>query len=487
MSKIIGRSDERELLSQLLKSDRAEFLALYGRRRVGKTYLIRNYFSEANCVFFHITGIQDGSLAEQLEQFVKQIGDTFYNGATLAPCKRWLDAFDELTKAIQKLPNNKKVVLFLDEFPWMATKRSRLLQALDHYWNRYWVNEPQVKLIVCGSSASWVIENIINNKGGLYNRITASLKLEPFSLAEVKLYLKSQGVALNNRHILELYMVIGGIPHYLSQIKKGKTTAQCVDELCFQKNGLLFSEFDRLFASLFNESEIYVKLCQTISKYRYGIGQAELIKESKSPAGGRTNKRLKELEDAGFIMSFIPYGHQEKGIYYKIIDEYTLFYFHWIKPTLSAIRKKDQVSGYWLSKSKEPIWKGWTGYAFEAICYKHISHIRIALQIDPGSEVGSWRFVPKKGKAEEGAQIDLLFDRPDGAVTICEIKYNEQPYAIDKQYAKNLLNKAAVYKKHTQTNKEIFIAMITSGGLKPTMYSEEMVSGQVTLDDLFKE
>ena len=487
MAKIIGRKREKELLEHLLSSGRAEFFALYGRRRVGKTYLVRNFFAEANCVFFHITGIQNGSLAEQLEQFVKQIGDTFYDGAALAPCRRWLDAFAELTKAINRLPKNKKVVLFFDEFPWMATKKSRLLQALDHYWNRYWVNEPLVKLVVCGSSASWVLDNIINNKGGLYNRITRSIKLEPFSLAEVKLYLKYQGVSLNNQHILALYMALGGIPHYLSQVEKGKSTAQCIDELCFQKNGLLFSEFERLFKSLFTESDVYLKLCQTMSRHRYGIGQADLLRESKVAVGGRTISRLKELEDAGFIMSFIPYGHVEKGIYYKIIDEYTLFYFQWIKPSLSAIRKKDQASGYWLSKSRDPSWKSWAGYAFEAVCYKHISNIRKTLQIDPGAEVGSWRYVPPKGGTDTGAQIDLLFDRPDDAVTICEIKYNEQPYAIDKPYAKILLNKSDVYTKHTQTKKQIFIAMITSGGLKPTMYSEDIVSGQVVLNDLFIE
>jgi uncharacterized protein len=486
MNKIIGRLKECGLLTQLLKSNKAEFLALYGRRRVGKTYLIRNFFTGAPCIFFHVTGIQEGKLTEQLEQFVKQIGTTFYKGATLAPCQRWMEAFEELTKAIQHVPKNKKVVLFFDEFPWMATKRSRLLQALDYYWNRYWVHDPRLKLIVCGSSASWVIANIINNKGGLYNRITFSLKLEPFSLAETKLFLKSQGIRLNYQHILDLYMVIGGIPHYLSRVEKGKSASQCIDELCFQKNGILFSEFEKLFTSLFDESDIYLRLCRSIAKHRYGIGQVQLIKESKAPHGGRTIHRLKELEDAGFIMSFIPYGHQEKGIYYKVIDEYTLFYFHWIEPSLSAIRKKDQASGYWLSKSTSPRWKSWAGYAFEAICYKHLSNIRTTLQIDPGAEVGSWRYVPKQRQVEEGAQIDLLFDRPDGVVTICEIKYNEQPFPIDKQYAKNLLNKVETFQKHSQTRKQIFIAMITSGGLKPTMYSEEIISGQVRLEDLFE-
>ncbi len=487
MAKIIARNKECNLLDRLLDSNSSEFLAVYGRRRVGKTYLVRNFFANETCIFFHVTGMQCGKLVEQLEQFVKQIGNTFYRGAALAPCKRWSDAFEELTKAIQQVPKNKKIVLFFDELPWMATKRSKLLQSIDYYWNRFWVDNPRLKLIVCGSSASWIIENIINNKGGLYNRLTLSMKLEPFTLAETKLFLRSQGVRLSHRHILDLYMVIGGIPHYLSQIRKGLSASQIIDELCFQSNGTLFNEFERLFGSLFQESDIYFMLTKIIARHRQGIGQAQLIKESKAPPGGRTIRRLKELENAGFIMSFIPYGHREKGIYYKVVDEYTLFYLHWIEPGLSAIRKKDQTSGYWLSKTQTPNCKSWAGYAFEAICYKHLINIRKTLKIEPGAEVGTWRYVPRHGVIAAGAQIDLLFDRPDGVISICEIKYNQQPFAIDKVYAKNLLNKAETYRKHTHTQKDIFISMITAGGLKPTMYSEEIVTEQVVLDDFFKE
>lgn len=279
---------------------------------------------------------------------------------------------------------------------------------------------------------------------------------------------------------------MGGIPYNLSQLRKGLSSSQCIDELCFQKNGILFNEFDRLFKSLFQESDLYLKLCRTIAKNLYEIGQAQLIKESKASPGGRTIHRLKELEDSGFIMRFIPYGNEEKGIYYRVIDEYTLFYLYWIEPSLSSIRKKDQAHGYWLSKSRSPSWKSWEGYAFEAICYKHIFNIRNALQIDPGAEVGSWRYSPRKGGVEDGAQIDLLFDRPDGAITLCEIKYNEKPFPIDKLYAKNLLNKSKVYQQHTRTKKQIFMAMITSGGLKDTMYSEEIISNKVVLEDFFK-
>jgi hypothetical protein len=483
---IIGRSREQEVFKELLTSTKAEFLALYGRRRVGKTYLVTRFFEKEAGIFFYTSGLQEGTLQEQLRQFYKQIGMTFYHGAAISERQRWMDAFDDMTKAMQQVPANKKIILFFDEFPWMATKRSRLLQALDYYWNRHWSHDGRIKLIICGSSASWIIEKIINNKGGLYNRVTRTMQLYPFTLYETKLFLNSMGVKLNQRHILDLYMVLGGIPHYLGFVRKGLSAHQCISELCFQKDGALVKEFDRLFASLFQESESYINLINTIAKNRNGIGQSSLIKESGEPEGGRTVSRLKELEEAGFIVSFLPYGHQDKGIYYKIYDEYILFYLHWIKPNLATIRRQERTNDYWLSKIKSPGWQSWSGYAFEAICFKQHAQIRKSLGIDAGAEIATWRYVAKE-KQDQGAQIDLLFDRHDGAITICEIKYNDHPFAIDKQYSKNLLNKVEVYKKHTKTNKQIFLAMITAYGLKPSMYSEELITGQVSMDDLFQK
>jgi predicted AAA+ superfamily ATPase len=253
----------------------------------------------------------------------RRVGKTFYNGAGVMPYRRWLDAFEELTKAIGQINKRKKVVLFLDEFPWLATKRSGLLKALDYYWNRYWSHLKNVKLIVCGSSASWIIKNIINNMGGLYNRVTRTINLEPFTLDETRIYLRTNGIKLNHKHILELYLVVGGIPHYLALVRKEQSAHQCIDELCFQKGGALVKEFSRLFASLFSEAAAYEKLIRVIAKHHSGVGQAELIQKSSASDGGRSVQRLKELEETGFILEFIPYGHQEKGVYYKVVDEFT--------------------------------------------------------------------------------------------------------------------------------------------------------------------
>lgn len=485
--KIIGRVREQDLLKDLIGSKKSEFIAVYGRRRVGKTYLIKNFISSLPCVFFHVTGLQNGTSKEQQEEFSKQIGTTFYNSAPIIQRERWRDAFEDLTKAIETVPKDKTVVFFFDEFPWMATPRSRLLTALELYWNRYWVFDKRIKLIICGSATSWIIEKIINNKGGLHNRVTRTIHLKPFSLYETESYLQEHQIRLEKRQILDLYTVLGGIPLYWSYVRKGLSAHQCIDELCFQSDGPLVKEFDRLFQSLFEDPKPYMDLIRVLAKHHYGVGQAELIVKAKIPDGGTAVRRLHQLEEAGFITSLVPYGHKDKGVYYLIDDEYSLFYLRWIKPNLKTVAKKQINEGFWLSQSSQPGWKSWAGYAFESICYKHIDQIRRSLKIDPGAHVGTWRYSPRIKDGKDGAQIDLLFDRMDGVITICEIKSSDSPFAIDKSYAQELTKKVDIFKKQTRTKKQIFIAMITTRGLKQTIYSEELISSQVTLEDLFKE
>ncbi len=485
--KIIGRTDELEILEDRCKSNRAEFIAVYGRRRVGKTYLIKNFASHAPCMFFHVTGIQNGSLEEQIDEFTKQLGNTFYNGAALIRKGKWKDVFEELTQAISKLAKNKKIILFFDEFPWMVTKRSNLLKALELYWNRYWAFDQRIKLMICGSATSWIMKNIVNNTGGLYNRVTMTIHLKPFSLRETESYLKANRIYLTRRQILDLYIVLGGVPHYWSYVKRGQSANQCINNLCFQEKGVLVQEFKKLFESLFQDAELYIHLIRIIAKYRYGISQAKLIATAKLPRGGSTIDRLQQLEEAGFITSLVPFGHKDRGVYYVIDDEYSLFYLHWIESNMKLIAKKGKKRGFWQARSKLASWKSWAGYAFESVCYKHLDQIQQALNIDPGSIAGTWRYIPTAGSEQEGAQIDLLFDRPDDTITLCEIKYSDCRFAIDKQYAQVLKKKMEIFQQRSKTKKQLFLAMVTTMGLKRTMYSEEMITGEVALDDLFKD
>lgn len=484
---IYGRAYEIDVLNKLYNSNRAELLALFGRRRVGKTFLIRQFFIEKeDVVFFNATGAKDGTLKEQIRHFTDQIGVTFLHGIIPETGKNWDEVFKVLTDAINFIPKNKKVVLFFDELPWMATKNSRLLQSVDYYWNQHWSNDDRLKLVVCGSSASWIIQKIIKNKGGLYNRITRKMRLEPFKLNDTKHFLKQSGITLNNEQVLMLYMLTGGIPYYLSRIEPGLSAMQIIEQLAFCRDGVLFEEFDNLFSSLFDDYEGHIKIIKAIAKQRYGIGQNELLKLfGKSLLGGTGQKKLKDLEDAGFIISFKPHFHKRQGKYYRLIDEYTAFYLKWIEPLRDTLQGQALDKGNWVSIQNSPEWYAWLGYAFETVCYKHISEIRRVLSIDPGALANSWRYVPRKEDGKRGAQIDLLFDRRDGAITLCEIKYTKKPFNIDKQYFDILQRKIKVFKDITRTKKQLFMVLISANGLKPTIYSEEIVNGLVVLNDLF--
>lgn len=485
--KIIGRQYEQAKLEKAYNSKRAELIAVYGRRRVGKTFLIRTFFLKKNCVLFQVAGIHKGTSSLHLREFIKEIKNIFFPGrAKLEPPTSWMEAFELLTETLKLQQSKKKIVLFFDELPWMAIRSSKLLQALEYYWNRYWVSMPHIKLVVCGSASSWIINNIIKNKGGLHNRVTLRLPIEPFTLAETKHFLEYEGIKYNNYQTLQLYMCIGGIPYYLTMLDKGFSAIQNINRMCFQKKGSLLDEFNLLFSSLFNNADLYEKIIKIIAAKRGGMRREE-IEQAVKYKGGRLTHRLSELEEMGFITSFTQWGRAKKGLYYKLIDEYTLFYLTWIAPSSRTKITKEITTKYWEEISQTQTWKSWAGYAFEAVCFKHINSIRKALHIPDGAEAYTWKYAPtKNSEIQSGAQIDLIFERNDGVVNICEIKYSKNPYAIEKEDARTLLNKVKIYRDITKTNKLIFISLITTFGLKHTLNSEKIVSSEAMLDDLFK-
>jgi len=486
--KIIGREEEQAVLDELLNSGNPEFLAIYGRRRVGKTMLVREFFkNKKNIIFLKTIGTLQGAMHDQIDNFTTQIGETFYKSAQLKSGKNWNETFKLLNDAVKSTNKNEKIILFLDEFPWMATKNSKLLQILDYYWNQYWSNDARIKLIICGSSASYIINKIINNKGGLHNRITRTIHLEPFNLRDTKRFLNYRGVKLNNHQVTQLYMAIGGIPYYLSFVEKGLSATQNLEKLAFRSKSFLLEEFNNLFSALFEDADLYINIVRTIAKHRYGILQEEIFAKINALAkGGRGGEKLKVLEDASFITRFKPHLHSKKGVYYKLIDEYTLFYFNWIEPLKETLLTKGTKKNYWDSIQSTPEWYSWAGYAYEAICYKHILQISEALKMSPTALATTWKYSPIKNSKEQGAQIDLLFDRKDSAITLCEIKYTIKPFEITKQYAHQLNKKIEIFKNVTRTHKQIFLSLISANGLKNNLYSE-MIDSVVTLDDLFKK
>lgn len=485
MEHLIGRQEEQAILKKALDSGEAELIALYGRRRIGKTFLVRHFFA-SQTLFCEITGLKDGSMKDQLAIFSRSFQETWPQEVPLPPLPSWRYAFELLTAGLKKVPKSKKVTLFFDELSWIATRRSDFLQQLDHFWNTEWSKFQNVKIVLCGSAASWMIDKVIHDKGGLHNRLTRTIVLQPFTLVETRAYLEDQKIRLSFKQISELYLVLGGVPYYLKQVEKGLSATQNINRICFRKNGALFDEFSKLYASLFQDSTNHEKIIHAIATVRQGISRDQLINQTGIPSGTGLNKYLYELEEAGFIASFVPYQNSKKNIYYRIIDEYSYFYIKWIKNAPRGIFATGEHH-YWEKKSASPSWRSWAGYAFESLCLKHSLQIKKSLQIEKiPTEVAAWRYVPAKRSQEKGTQIDLLFDRGDGIISLCEIKYSDGEFVIDKSCAEELRDKMEIFKKRTKGGKKhLFLVMVTPFGLKKNAYAEELVANEVTLENLF--
>jgi AAA+ ATPase superfamily predicted ATPase len=479
---IIGRQEEQKQMSGMWKSPDAEFLALYGRRRVGKTYLVREFFRPKG-FFFEAVGQKDAPLKEQLKNFSDSLHETFSPDLPLREPATWREALGMLTALIKQKVKQKRILVFLDELPWLAGKRSGLIQALDYQWNKHWSQMPGIKLVVCGSAASWMLNKLVHAKGGLYNRLTGRIHLRPFSLAETDTFLRSRGVRLKPDQVLELYMVLGGVPFYLRYADKGKSVSQIVSELCFHGAAPLRDEFDQLFSSLFEHADVHEKLIREIARKREGITRQALMEKTGMSSGGSLKRRLDELEASSFIERYVPYGKAKKNHYIKVVDEYSLFYLHWIEPIRST-RAPGHGRNYWAGCATSASYQAWRGYAFEAVCAKHVDAIILALGLEAVAKaVSGWRFT---GRGQQrGAQVDLLIDRTDGVMTLCEMRFSNAPYRMDRATARELVERMEAFEQATGTRKQLLWALVTPHGLRPGLWADEIIAQTVTIKDLF--
>ena len=449
---MIGRIKEINILENKYNSTTSDFVAVFGRRRVGKTYLIRNVFK--NTFAFQLTGLSNASLQVQLHNFNTSLKEYYPKYAENST--NWMDAFYNLRKCLEKSKLKKKVI-FLDELPWLDTPNSNFLQALEHFWNSWASGRNDILLIVCGSAASWMINKLINNKGGLHNRVTQKLKIEPFTLKECELLLKSKKITLDKYQILQIYMALGGIPFYWENIEKGKSATQNINSICFETNGLLRTEFTNIFKSLFNKAENHEAIVYALAKKSKGLTREEIIAESKLSNGGSFTRMLEELEYSGFIRKYVPFGKKNRNSLYQLVDFYSLFYLKFIKnhPLTDA--------NYWLKILDSPKYRAWSGYAFEQVCLSHLEQIKKGLGIS-GIEAtaSSWR----SKNTENGVQIDLVIDRRDQVINLCEMKFSIQKFEITKKYKAELLQKIAVFREETATEKALFLSVISTYGVK---------------------
>lgn len=457
---------------------------MYGRRRVGKTFLITQFFKDSN-VYFEVTGSKLASKKEQLTNFYREFIALFKPEAEYVVPKNWSETFHQLKEAICAIPPSQKVILFFDELPWLASPKSGFLQALDYFWNRHASRMPNVLLIICGSAASWMIKKVIHNRGGLYGRLSAEIRLQPFSLSEVEEFFQERRIELSRKQIVEVYMVTGGVPKYLTYVERGKSAAQIINSLCFMPQGPLLKEFHNLYDSLFEDAYRHVKIVRALAERRQGLMQKELFQAADLSIGGRSVELLNELEESGFIIGAQSYGKQVRERKFRLVDEYSLFYLYWIDAIKQSILQGTDQD-YWNKIQSTPSWYTWAGLAFENICLKHVGKIKEALEISGVSTREShWRYVPPKGSNERGAEIDLVIDRADQCINLCEIKFYNDVYVMTKQDAEDLERKKMIFRQQTKTNKVLFITLITPYGVKENEHYISSVNNQFTLECLF--
>ena len=470
---MIGRTEECDVLASCLNSGKAEFVAVFGRRRVGKTYLVKEFFN--NSFSFYATGVQNVDTRQQLRIFNESL--TKYGDATQTIPKDWFEAFSRLQTVlesglVQKHYETGKRIVFLDELPWMDTAKSDFKSALDYFWNSWASSQDDLMLIVCGSATSWIINNIVKDTGGFYNRLTRQIHLMPFNLGECEKLLSSNGMLMTKRQIVEAYMVFGGIPYYLNYLKPQYSLAQNIDMLFFNENAPLKHEFSQLFKSLFRNAGNYIAIIRELAKRKRGFTRSELIAGGKVPEGKELTKCLEELEQCGFIRKYHDFSKKTNGGYFQLMDSLCLFH-------LTFLENKE--IGAWLDFIGTPAYFAWAGLAFERVCFQHIKQIKQALGI---SGVSSHETAWSSKKSTPGAQIDLLIDRKDDVINVCEIKYSQNEFAIDADYEKALIHKLESFRTETKTKKALWLTMLTFAGIKRNQY-KNIVLSEVTGEELF--
>ena len=471
---LIGRKEELKELKNAFKSEYSEFVAVYGRRRVGKTFLVREAF---NYEFtFQHTGVAKAKIAGQLAAFRTSLIDCGY--VDCPKLSSWSDAFNAL-KVVIKSSRKKKKVVFIDEISWMDTPKSQFVSALEHFWNGWCSARKDVLLVICASATSWIINKVIKDRGGLHNRVSVQIYLMPFTLKECEEYLLSRGIRISRYQILTLYMVLGGPAYYWSLLQKGKSAAQNIDNLFFAENGKLRGEYNALYESLFKNPDRYIKIVEALGDKGIGLTRQELVDDYGLENNGVLTTCLEELEQCGFIRKYNAFDKEKKEALFQLIDNYTLFYYKFI-------REAGGDTAFWMHSLNSGLYRAWSGLAFERVCLQHVGPIKAALGISGVmTRQCAWRADRKKlSPRERGAQIDLLIDRKDDIVSVCEMKWASEPYVIDKNYDEKLRNKVAAFIRETGTNKSVLVSMVTTYGVKENTYSDA-VQSQVVLEDLF--
>jgi len=468
--KIVGRTYEQQILTDSLTSHRSELVAIYGRRRIGKTYLIRGFFG--NKITFSFTGLSTGKRADQIKNFILKLNEVTNEFNKNKQPTDWLEAFSYLKTFLKGIKESKKKrVLFIDEFPWVDSHKSGFLAAFENFWNDYCTTRNDLIVVVCGSAASYMVKKIINNSKGLSKRITQTIKLKPFNLHETQCFFKYKRIPMEEYEILKIYMVFGGVAEYLEHVKAGESAVITIENLCFQQGAYLENEYDEVFKSLFDEDSFHQKIMNILaSSKKEGITRDKILKKVNISSGGRFSNSLEELIQSGFVLKYDGYKDNKRTTLYRIYDEFCLFHLQFMIPFKGS---------KWTQIFQRQEYKSWCGYAYETICLKHSKEVKKALKCDQiESKNYSWHN-PK-------AQVDLVIDRNDDVVNLCEIKFYNDEFSLDAVYLKKLRNKENQFRKSTKTRKGVYTVMITTWGVNSNQYSKAIVTTSLTMKCLFE-
>lgn len=481
MKNIIGREKEMRELNKLYSSSLPQFVAVYGRRRVGKTFLVDQTLKDR--ITFRHAGLSPVDYQQKKNLMKEQLKSFYYSlvrqGMKKSKCPTsWLEAFFMLEMHLQTIDNGSRQVVFLDELPWMDTPRSGFVTALESFWNGWGCHRDNFMLVVCGSATSWIMDNLINNHGGLYGRLTCEMKLSPFTLKECELFFHNKQVKLSRYDIVQSYMALGGIPYYLSYFDSGHSLAQNIDNLFFVKDAKLHEEFDRLFASVFSRPEEMKKIVRLLSKRHAGFMLDEIVQKTGITAGGSLSNLLKALIASDFVIRYVPFGCSKREVYYKLVDPFCIFYLRYVP------ENSNYVTSFWQQNQASQSIVSWRGFAFEEVCLLHIDQIKQALGIlGVSTRQSSWAL--RGNKEEEGAQIDLIIQRADHIVNMCEMKFYGEDFTVDKVYRKKLDHREKVLTEKLSRKDRVHPVLITTYGLTYNEYGS-IFQNVVTIDQLFE-
>lgn len=483
MDKVIGRNKETEALERLYNSSKAELVAVYGRRRVGKTYLVDTCFK--NKFSFKHAGVSPIESKGMKYQSLLQIQlMQFYNSLVTFGWKQekiptnWMEAFLYLELLLQEKDTGDKQVVFLDELPWMDTHGSGFITAFEGFWNSWACSRDNLLVIICGSATSWIYDKLINNYGGLYGRVTYQMKLKPFILKECEQLFESKHIKMSRYDITQAYMMTGGIPYYLNYFEPGLSLAQNINELFFADNCKLFDEYNRLFSSIFNNPNSIKEIIKFLSKRSIGYTRKEISSNLGKAANGHLTKALNAMIASDFIIKYVPFGYSKKEEYYKLVDPFCLFYLKFIEDKTSL--DKD----FWIQNTNSQSVISWRGFAFENVCFNHIDNIKKALGIVGVSTTQS-AWCKKGNENESGTQIDLIIRRRDNIVNLCEAKFYSGEFTVTKEYDLKIRNKINALNELISKKEAIHTVLITTEGVVDNAY-KWIFEKVITLDDLFE-